>query len=129
MVAEARSRDERKLEALVAEMLESIGFAAAVTECEVETQVTTKYAGYRLRRDHPAVRLAAQALERSGHAVRTRESNGAADANVFNGRGLPCVNLANGVSRIHSPEEEIAVADLEAMVEVTLELVEAAHGA
>jgi tripeptide aminopeptidase len=128
-VAEARSRDERKLEVLVAEMLECIGFAAAVTDCEVETQVCQKYPGYRLRRDDQVVRLAAQALERSGHEVHTRESNGAADANVFNGRGLPCANLANGVSRIHSPEEEIAVADLEAMVDVTLELVEAARGA
>ena len=32
------------------------------------------------------------------------------------------------MSRIHSADEHIAVADLEAMVEVTLNLVEAARG-
>ena len=53
-------------------------------------------------------------------------SGGAADANVFNERGLQCVNLANGMTDIHTPNEHIAVADLEAMVDVTLALVDAA---
>jgi tripeptide aminopeptidase len=53
-------------------------------------------------------------------------SGGAADANVFNERGLECMNLANGMTDIHTPNEHIAVADLEAMVDVTLALVDAA---
>ena len=53
-------------------------------------------------------------------------SGGAADANVFNERGLQCVNLANGMAEIHTPDEHIAVADLDAMVEVTLALFDAA---
>ena len=58
---------------------------------------------------------------------RTRLSGGGADANVFNARGLQCVNLANGMMEIHTPDEHIAVADLEGMVEVTLALVDAAR--
>ena len=54
-------------------------------------------------------------------------SGGAADANVFNDRGLEVVNLANGMIDIHTPAERIAVADLDAMVDVTLALVEAAR--
>jgi di/tripeptidase len=42
---------------------------------------------------------------------------------VFNARGLSCLNLANGMMDIHTPDEHIAVADLETMVEVTLALV------
>jgi tripeptide aminopeptidase len=53
-------------------------------------------------------------------------SGGAADANVFNERGLQCVNLANGMTDIHTPDEKIAVDDLDAMVDVTLALVDAA---
>jgi di/tripeptidase len=45
---------------------------------------------------------------------------------VFNERGLQCVNLANGMAEIHTPDEHIAVADLEAMVEVTLALFDTA---
>ncbi|HZT53998.1 MAG TPA: M20/M25/M40 family metallo-hydrolase [Gaiellaceae bacterium] len=125
-VAEARSHDEAKLADLVQEMLDAVAFAASETECEVDTEVRKSYAGYRLRRDEPAVRLAAAALERCGHEVRFTRSGGAADANVFNERGRRCVNLANAMVDVHTPDERIAVADLEAMVDVTVALIEAA---
>ena len=64
---------------------------------------------------------------RTGYTPRLGLSGGAADANVFNGEGLPCVNLANGMTDIHTPDERIAVDDLERMVDVTLALVDAAR--
>jgi tripeptide aminopeptidase len=129
LVAEARSRDERKLVELVEEMLDALTFAAGVAECEVETQISETYAGYRFKPRDPAFALAAVALERAGLEPRAIDVGGGADANVFNARGVPCVNLANGMMRVHTPEEHIAVADLETMLGVTLELVEAARGA
>ncbi len=127
IAAEGRSRDERKLSDLCQEMLESLAFAAAAAECEVETRIEETYRGYRFRRDDTAVGLAFTALERAGFEPRAVEAGGGADANVFNAQGLACVNLANGMARIHSAEEHIAVADLEAMVDVTLALVDAAR--
>jgi tripeptide aminopeptidase len=128
-LAEARSHDEAKLADLVQEMLDSIAFAASLAECEVETTLVEHARGYRFRQDDLPVRLAAEALERAGHEPRYILSGGGADANVFNQRGLECLNLANGMANIHTPEEEIAVADLEQMVEVTLALVDAARNA
>ena len=125
--AEARSHDERKLADVVQEMLDTFGFAASLGDCTVETQVSETYAGYRFRRDEPVVELAAAALGRCGHEVRLALTGGGADANVFNARGLPCLNLANGMTAIHTPDEHIAVADLEGMVDVTLALVDAAR--
>jgi tripeptide aminopeptidase len=122
-LAEARSHDERKLADVVQEMLETVTFAATLAECEVETQVEASARGYRFRRDDLAVRLAADALEQSGREPIYILSGGGADANVFNERGLQCVNLANGMTDIHTPDERIAVADLEAMVDVSLALV------
>jgi tripeptide aminopeptidase len=127
VVAEARSLDEGRLEEVVAEMLDCLVYAASISECEVETQVGSRYPGYRVDRGDPAFELAGVALGRSGFPVRPVESNGGADANVFNGRGRHCVNLANGMTRIHSPDERISVADLEAMLGVTLELIDAAR--
>ncbi|MET0260170.1 MAG: M20/M25/M40 family metallo-hydrolase [Gaiellaceae bacterium] len=124
--AEARSHDERKLADLIREMLETVTFAASLEECEVETQVSGVSPGYRFRRDDPPVRIAAAALERVGREPSYIFSGGGADANVFNQRGLQCVNLANGMTDIHTPDERIAVADLHEMVDVTLALVEAA---
>jgi tripeptide aminopeptidase len=124
--AEARSHDERKLADLVQEMLETVTFAAGLADCEVETKVEGSARGYRFRRDDLPVRLAAAALERTGHDLAFGLSGGGADANVFNERGLQCVNLANAMVDIHTPDERIAVADLEAMVDVTLALVDVA---
>ena len=126
-VAEARSHDERKLGELVQEMQDAITFAAGVAECDVETKARKSYRGYRFGRTDSAIVLAAQALERCGHEVTYDRSGGAADANVFNERGLSCVNLANGMTNIHTSDEHIAVDDLEAMVDVTLSLLDVAR--
>ena len=125
--AEARCHDERKLGELVQEMLETITFAAQVSDCDVETAVDPSARGYSFKRDDEAVRLAAAALERTGFQPTYGLSGGGADANVFNERGLQCVNLANGMTDIHTPDERIAVADLDRMVDVTLALVEVAR--
>ena len=126
-VAEARSQDERKLADLVQEMQDAITFAAGIADCDVQTTARKSYRGYRFAKSDRAVALAADALARRGHAVTYELSGGAADANVFNERGLQCVNLANGMTDIHTPNEHVSVADLEEMVEVTLALVDAAR--
>jgi tripeptide aminopeptidase len=127
--AEARSHNERKLGELIQEMLETITFAAQLAECDVETEVDPSARGYRFKRDDEPVRIAAEALERAGLQPTYGLSGGGADANVFNERGLECVNLANGMTDIHTPDERISVADLELMVDVTLALVEVARSA
>ncbi|HZT93284.1 MAG TPA: M20/M25/M40 family metallo-hydrolase [Gaiellaceae bacterium] len=126
-LAEARSHDEAKLGELVQEMLDAFSFAATETECEVETTMRKSYDGYRLKRDEPAVALAAAAFARCGFEPRYGLSGGGADANVFNQRGRRCVNLSHGVFGFHTPDEHVSVADLEAMVEVTVALVETAR--
>ena len=124
--AEVRSHDERKAVELAREMLESAAFAASLADCDVESEVRPSFPGYRFRESDPPVRLAAEALQRAGYTPTYALSGGGADANVFNARGLQCVNLANGMMEIHTPDEHIAVADLEGMVAVTLALVEVA---
>jgi len=125
--AEVRSHDERKAIEVAREMLESAAFAATLTDCEVESEVRPSFPGYRFRESDEPVRLAATALERAGYTPSFALSGGGADANVFNARGLQCVNLANGALLIHTPDEHVAVADLDGMVEVTLALVDAAR--
>jgi tripeptide aminopeptidase len=68
-------------------------------------------------------------MERAGVSPQAVDTGGGADANVFNSRGLECVNLANGMLQVHTPDERIAVSDLERMLGVTLELVELARHA
>ncbi len=125
--AEARSHDARKLADLIQEMLDTFAFAASVAECTVETEVSETYAGYRLKESDPIVQLAARALGNCGYELVPTLTGGGADANVFNTKGIPCLNLANGMREIHTADEHIAAADLDAMVDVTLALVDAAR--
>ncbi|HEY4346021.1 MAG TPA: M20/M25/M40 family metallo-hydrolase [Gaiellaceae bacterium] len=127
LVGEARSHDDRKLAEQVQSMQDALTFAAGVADCEVETKVIKHYTAYRFQRDDLPVRLAADALARCGFEPQFTLSGGAADSNVFNERGLQCVNLANAMAEIHTPDEHIAVADVEAMVDVTLALFDAAR--
>ena len=124
-----RSHDRTALGDLIREMLETFTFAASLAECDVETQVEEHFSGYRFRQSDEPVRIAAEALSHSGYEANYILTGGGADANVFNERGLQCVNLGNGMANIHSSDEHIAVADLEAMVDVTLALVDAARAA
>jgi tripeptide aminopeptidase len=124
--AEVRSHDEGKAVTLAAEMVETAAYAASLGECQVESEIRPSFPGYRFHDGDEPVALAATALRAAGFEPSYAFSGGGADANVFNARGLRCVNLANGMIDIHTPDERIAVADLEAMVEVTLALVDAA---
>jgi tripeptide aminopeptidase len=124
---DVRSHDETKLAELVKELLETITFAAALEQCEAETTIDESYTGYRFQRGDLPVQLACAALEREGFQPKLAFGGGGADANVFNERGRPCVNIANGMAAIHTPDEHIAVADLERMVDVALALVDVAR--
>jgi tripeptide aminopeptidase len=121
--AEARSHDERKLGELVQEMLDICTFAASEAECTMESVARKDYRGYRFAKNEAVVELASGALARCGHEVRYGLSGGAADANIFNERGLRCLNITHGVYDFHSPSEHVAVEDLEAMVDLTVALV------
>jgi tripeptide aminopeptidase len=125
-LAEARCQDERRLSELIQEMLDVFSFAATSCDCEVETETRKDYRGYRFKRDDDVVLLAAAALTRCGYEPTYALSGGAADANVFNERGRRCVNLANGMTDIHTADERIAVDDLGNMVDVTLALIQEA---
>jgi tripeptide aminopeptidase len=125
--AEVRSHDLARVSEVVQQLVVAAAYAAAVSDCTLETAIEPKYRGYRLRSDSLPVRLAGEGLRWAGYEPRLVLSGGAADANVFNERGLPCTNLANGMVDIHTPDERIAVEDLERMVDVTLGIVDAAQ--
>lgn len=127
LTAEARSLSEATLRDLIGEMIDSIGFAASLAECEVEISLEDKYSGYRFMAEDPLVKLGEQALRASGFEPRLVDCGGGADANIFNVSGIPCLNLANGMSQIHSADEQIAVSDLEGMQRVTLALIDCAR--
>ncbi len=125
--AEARSRDPKTLSALMQEMLDAIGFAASTSDCTAETEIEETYRGYTFAEDEPAVVLAAEGLRRAGYEPMTAFSGVGRMPMSSTSAASRCVNLGNGMADIHTPDEHIAVADLEGMVEVTLAIIEEAR--
>ena len=84
-------------------MQDALSFAAGVSECEVETKLSRSYTRLPLQARRLAVRLAAEALARCGFEPRYALSGGAADANVFNERGLPASTSPTAWPRFTPP--------------------------
>lgn len=127
ITAEARSRDERALTVQLTAMLDALAWAASECEVDLETHVEREFSAYRLGESDPQVRMALDVLGRLGHTPRLVPSGGGSDVNAFILNGLPSVNLCNGMVDVHTPDESIAVASLEAVLDVTLGLIDAAR--
>ena len=122
--AEARSRDRHRLEEVSARIVDAANRAANATGCEAEISLRSEYVGYRLSPSSKAVKLISSALRANGAEPAFIESGGGADANVFNAAGVTCVNVCNGMAEIHTPDEHIAVDDIELMTGVTRSLID-----
>ncbi|MCY9664794.1 M20/M25/M40 family metallo-hydrolase [Paenibacillus alginolyticus] len=126
MEAEARSIVQHKLEAQIAAMKEACESAAADagTTCEFNADIV--YASYMHDDSAPIVQLTSRALSTLGLTARTFHSGGGSDANIFNGMGIPTVNLAVGYHEIHTTKEHIAISDLVKTAELLVALVKEA---
>jgi tripeptide aminopeptidase len=125
-LAEARSLDEGKVEALVAEMVDHVHDAGndPACECDVDLVVEKLFAAYRHRPQDPAVLAAEDALRACGYEPRRVASGGGSDANALEANGFHCVNVANGTERAHRTDERVSVAALEGMLDVTYALLD-----
>jgi len=128
VLGEARSLDAERAERIASELVECLADAANDPECECDLDVSLErqFEGYRVRPSSEEVTLAFAALRDCGHEPRPTTTGGGSDANALRARGLAVLNLANGTERNHEPSERVATADLEAILDVALALVERA---
>ena len=126
LLAEVRSLDPVKADALVTAMVDAIHDAAGepACSCDVDVTVAKLFSGYRHPASAPTVRAAEQALECCGYAPRRILTGGGTDGNAFEAAGLRCTNLANGTEHNHESTERVSAAALEGMLDVTLTLLD-----
>lgn len=126
LVAEVRSLREERAEAVVAEVVDRLHEAANLPECDCDVDIAVErtFTGYRLPASRPALRAAETALRACGYEPTRISSGGASDANALISQGFEVVNLANGTERNHEPGERVSAAALEAMLDVTLTLLD-----
>jgi tripeptide aminopeptidase len=126
VVAEVRSLDQERAEAVTTGLVDHLQDGADSAECDLDVEVERMFTGYRTRPSDPLVVLAETALRRSGYEPRHIVTGGGSDANALQLAGFPCANLANGTERNHQPDERVSVDALEGMLEVAIALVDEA---
>jgi tripeptide aminopeptidase len=117
---EARSLDDAKAGEAVSGIVDAFTEACADMDCDVETTVEQLFRAYRLQPSSPPVLVATAALAALGIESSPIATGGGSDANVFVANGLPVVNVADGTVGNHQPDESIAVATLEAVLDLAL---------
>jgi tripeptide aminopeptidase len=128
VLAETRSLDDDRVEAVVARMIDAFQDGAAAAECDVDLTVERLFSGFRVKPSSPALAAAEAALSACGHQPTRITTGGGSDANAFAADGFECLNLANGTERNHQPDERVSVAALEGMLDVAFALLDAAAG-
>lgn len=124
--AEARSLNEEKLHAQVQAMREAFESAAEEFGARAEFESEIIYPGFNFDEDAPVVQLATKALANIGREAKLEKSGGGSDANIFNGHGVPTVNLSIGYEEIHTTKEKIPVKELVKTTELVIAIVEEA---
>jgi tripeptide aminopeptidase len=123
---EVRGLDERRLAAVLTELIDALQDAADAGACDLDLNVERIFGGYRAKPGEQAVALASRALRAIGYEPRLISSGGGSDANAFRRMGLQCVCLANGTERNHEPGERVSAEALEAGLELAIALLEQA---
>jgi tripeptide aminopeptidase len=124
--AEARSRDESKLDAQVEHMKSVFESEAAAMGASAVVTSQREYVAYRWSAEDEVVKLAVAACEELGIEPTFMEGGGGSDANIFNEAGIPCVVIGVGYDGAHSACEHISVNDLAASAAYAQALIETA---
>ncbi|WP_040951285.1 M20/M25/M40 family metallo-hydrolase [Gorillibacterium massiliense] len=121
--AEARSLDKEKLARQVQSMEQAAYSAAEEMGATAEFNSFLLYPSFKFDGDAPIVKMASKAMEAIGATPFTFHSGGGSDANVFNGHGVPTINLSVGYEDIHSTKERIKKADLIKVAEILISII------
>lgn len=127
--AEARSIVQEKVEAQLASMKEALESAAQEFSATAKFTSQIMYPAFKFEEQDEVVQVASRAIKSLGLQPRLFHSGGGSDANIFNGLGVPTVNLAVGYEDIHTTKERIHSDDLVKTAEVVVALIRETAGA
>lgn len=109
---EIRSHNPEKLKQETETMQQVFQEAADEYGAELEFKFENLYPAFEFSAEEEIVKRCFLALERTGKNPSLQASGGGSDANIFNGKGIPTLNLATGMEKAHSTDEYIAFSEL-----------------
>lgn len=123
ILSEARSISKEKLSKQTAHMESVFQQVADSMGGKAETDIQIMYPGFTFDETAPVVEIAKKAAANIGRPSPTLTSGGGSDANIFNGHGVPTVNLCVGYEEIHTKHERMPIEELEKLTELLVEIV------
>ncbi|OQY39128.1 peptidase M20 [Candidatus Atribacteria bacterium 4572_76] len=120
---EVRSRNEEKLEKYTEQLKKIAEDTAQEFKAKAEVKTNREYYCYNLSADDRVVKIAMKAARDIGLQPELHPSGGGSDANVFNKKGFPSVDLAIGMEKVHTVDEYILVKSLKNTVKYVLSII------
>jgi len=120
---EVRSRNEEKLEKYTEQLKKIAEDTAQEFRAKAEVKTNREYYCYNLSTDDRVVKIAMKAARDIGLQPELHPSGGGSDANVFNKKGFPSVDLAIGMEKVHTVDEYILVKNLKNTAEYVLSII------
>jgi len=120
---EVRSRNEEKLKKYTEQLKKITEDTAQEFKAKAEVKINRKYDCYNLSPHEQVVKVALKAAKDLGLQALLCPSGGGSDANIFNKKGIPSVDLAVGMEKVHTVEEYIPVEELKKSTEYILSII------
>jgi len=120
---EVRSRKEEKLEKYTKKLKKIAEDTAREFKAKAEVKINREYYCYNLSTDEQVVRIAMKAVKNMGLEPLLHPTGGGSDANVFNKKSFPAVDLAIGMEKVHTVDEYILVKNLKNTAEYILSII------
>jgi tripeptide aminopeptidase len=93
----------------------------------MEFSSASNFDPYVHRPDSPAIIALEQAIRAAGLDPKPIRYMGGSDANVFNAKGIPAVNIGIGAQKPHSVDEFFLLEDLQKASEIAHQLIHRGH--
>lgn len=119
---EVRSRNEEKLEKYTKILKQIAEDTAREFKAKAEVKINREFYCYNLSTDDRVVKIAIKAAKDMGLEPQLHPSGGGSDANIFNKKGFPAVDLAIGMEKVHTVDEYILVKNLKNTVGYVLSI-------
>lgn len=123
MKYEARSFSPLKLETLLKETKELFEKTAAEYGAKFEYDVRISYQGFDWPEGSEILQPVKTACENIGLPHTVLSGGGGSDANIYNHKGFPAINLSTGMDKVHTVDESIAIADMIDAARLIVELI------
>lgn len=120
---EVRSRNEEKLEKYTKILKQIAEDTAREFKAKAEVKINREFYCYNLSTDDRVVKIAIKAAKDMGLEPQLHPSGGGSDANIFNKKGFPAVDLAIGMEKVHTVDEYILVKNLKNTVGYVLSII------